>query len=80
MVKNEGIRGFYRGLTPALVQVAPYSGFQFAFYTMLEKVWLYSFRSKGKIASLKWINFRRTERLEKGILQSVEKAKISNCS
>ena len=48
MFREEGIRGFYRGLTPALAQVVPYSGFQFAFYTILEKIWLYSFKSKGR--------------------------------
>lgn len=48
MIKTEGFRGFYRGLTPALTQVAPYSGFQFAFYTMLEKLWLFNFKKKGQ--------------------------------
>ena len=47
MLQHEGPRGFYRGLTPALTQVAPYSGFQFAFYTGLEKIWKYAFVKKG---------------------------------
>ena len=47
MLEHEGIRGFYRGLTPALTQVAPYSGFQFAFYTGLDKLWKYIFKTKG---------------------------------
>ena len=52
MMRKEGITGFYRGLTPALAQVAPYSGFQFAFYTMLEKIWLYTFTKKGQYSDV----------------------------
>jgi hypothetical protein len=33
IIKKSGYRGFFMGLWPAAVQVAPYTGFQFGFYS-----------------------------------------------
>lgn len=39
MYKEAGVRTFYKGLLPTLIQVYPYAGFQFAFYAFLNKIW-----------------------------------------
>ncbi|KRZ17084.1 Mitochondrial thiamine pyrophosphate carrier [Trichinella zimbabwensis] len=39
MFKNEGVVSFYRGLTPALLQIAPYSGLVFSFYELSQTFW-----------------------------------------
>ncbi|KRZ52265.1 Mitochondrial thiamine pyrophosphate carrier [Trichinella nativa] len=39
MFKNEGFASFYRGLTPALLQIAPYSGLIFSFYELSQTFW-----------------------------------------
>ncbi|XP_048411391.1 mitochondrial thiamine pyrophosphate carrier [Stegostoma tigrinum] len=38
MYRNEGPLSFYRGLTPTLVAVFPYAGFQFAFYNIFQHI------------------------------------------
>ncbi|PIK51602.1 putative mitochondrial thiamine pyrophosphate carrier [Apostichopus japonicus] len=56
MYKEAGVRTFYRGLIPALVQVYPHTSFQFAFYTLFNKMWESYFmshsNSKGTVQSL----------------------------
>ncbi|XP_015735763.1 mitochondrial thiamine pyrophosphate carrier isoform X1 [Coturnix japonica] len=37
MYRTEGPRTFYRGLTPTLIAVFPYAGFQFSFYNILQQ-------------------------------------------
>uniref|UniRef100_A0A915PWY9 Mitochondrial carrier protein n=1 Tax=Setaria digitata TaxID=48799 RepID=A0A915PWY9_9BILA len=36
---SEGFRGFFRGITPSLAQIAPYIGLQFCFYNALSTAW-----------------------------------------
>lgn len=36
IARDEGVRGFFRGLAPALIQIAPYMGAFFAFYEGLK--------------------------------------------
>ncbi|XP_072414234.1 mitochondrial thiamine pyrophosphate carrier isoform X1 [Chiloscyllium punctatum] len=38
MYRKEGPLSFYRGLTPTLVAVFPYAGFQFAFYNIFQHI------------------------------------------
>lgn len=37
MYQTEGPRTFYRGLTPTVIAVFPYAGFQFSFYNILQQ-------------------------------------------
>ncbi|XP_042689047.1 mitochondrial thiamine pyrophosphate carrier isoform X2 [Centrocercus urophasianus] len=37
MYQTEGPRTFYRGLTPTIIAVFPYAGFQFSFYNILQQ-------------------------------------------
>ncbi|OXB76968.1 UNVERIFIED_CONTAM: hypothetical protein H355_014790 [Colinus virginianus] len=37
MYQTEGLRTFYRGLTPTIIAVFPYAGFQFSFYNILQQ-------------------------------------------
>lgn len=39
MLHREGVFAFYRGFVPTIVQIAPFTGFQFCFYTVLVRVW-----------------------------------------
>jgi solute carrier family 25 (mitochondrial thiamine pyrophosphate transporter), member 19 len=39
IVYKENVRGLYRGLLPTLIQIAPQTGFQFAFYSLFSSVW-----------------------------------------
>ncbi|KAI8512259.1 hypothetical protein Bbelb_088980 [Branchiostoma belcheri] len=41
MWREGGPRTFYRGLTPTLVQIFPYAGFQFATFAMFTSAWAY---------------------------------------
>ena len=43
----EGVRGFYKGLIPALAQIAPQTGFQFAYYGVFRKLWRNCFGAKA---------------------------------
>ncbi|XP_067860485.1 mitochondrial thiamine pyrophosphate carrier [Heptranchias perlo] len=38
MYRKEGPHAFYRGLTPTIIAVFPYAGFQFAFYNIFHRV------------------------------------------
>ncbi|KAG0363436.1 mitochondrial thiamine pyrophosphate transporter [Podila minutissima] len=50
ILKQDGIRGFYRGMSPALIQVVPYMGVMFGSYDTLKHltVWL---KHKANIGS-----------------------------
>jgi solute carrier family 25 thiamine pyrophosphate transporter 19 len=37
--EREGLRGFYRGLTPSLLQIFPQMGLQFGFYSLFTGLW-----------------------------------------
>ncbi|KAH3871928.1 mitochondrial thiamine pyrophosphate carrier-like [Dreissena polymorpha] len=39
IIRLEGVRGFYKGLIPACIGVAPQMGLQFGFYALLQRVW-----------------------------------------
>uniref|UniRef100_A0A8D0EE98 Mitochondrial thiamine pyrophosphate carrier n=1 Tax=Salvator merianae TaxID=96440 RepID=A0A8D0EE98_SALMN len=39
MYGQEGLLTFYKGLTPTLIAVVPYAGFQFSFYSFLKKLY-----------------------------------------
>ncbi|KAJ7316013.1 hypothetical protein JRQ81_002175 [Phrynocephalus forsythii] len=39
MYWTEGLRSFYRGLSPTIIAVVPYAGFQFSFYSLLKKLY-----------------------------------------
>ncbi|CAG9540812.1 unnamed protein product [Cercopithifilaria johnstoni] len=36
---SEGFRGFYRGITPSLIQIAPFIGLQFSLYNAFSSSW-----------------------------------------
>eukprot|EP00127_Corallochytrium_limacisporum_P003296 Clim_evm145s147 gene=Clim_evmTU145s147 len=38
MIRADGMRSFYRGVTPAVVQIFPYMGFQFMFFNMAKNL------------------------------------------
>jgi len=40
IVLKEKFFGLYRGLVPTLIQIAPQTGLQFAFYSMFRHVWI----------------------------------------
>ena len=44
ILSQEGVLGFYRGLTPSLIQIAPQMGLQFGFYSLFTGLWN---RAKG---------------------------------
>ena len=57
IAREEGIRGFYRGLTPALTQIAPQMGLQFGLYSLFTQMWdnlkgTASFKIPGKFLFL----------------------------
>ncbi|XP_076808011.1 mitochondrial thiamine pyrophosphate carrier-like [Clavelina lepadiformis] len=52
MLKHEGVRGFYRGTTPALIQMVPYSGLQFMSYSFLQAVWCHVSLKEGSLSHL----------------------------
>jgi len=39
IVVKERFFGLYRGLVPTLIQIAPQTGLQFAFYSLFSHVW-----------------------------------------
>uniref|UniRef100_A0A914ENW5 Mitochondrial thiamine pyrophosphate carrier n=1 Tax=Acrobeloides nanus TaxID=290746 RepID=A0A914ENW5_9BILA len=52
--QDEKIYGFFRGLTPSLVQIAPYVGLQFTSYNIMKKLWdnyLQEHESSGSLVS-----------------------------
>eukprot|EP00058_Branchiostoma_floridae_P005731 XP_002591219.1 hypothetical protein BRAFLDRAFT_131411 [Branchiostoma floridae] len=55
MWREGGPRAFYRGLSPTLVQIFPYAGFQFATFAMFTSAWEYlpqSISDKGAVKTL----------------------------
>ncbi|XP_072044109.1 mitochondrial thiamine pyrophosphate carrier-like [Amphiura filiformis] len=42
MYKEAGLRTFYKGLLPTLLQLFPYAGFQFGFYALFNSMWKYT--------------------------------------
>ena len=47
MVRTEGVRSLYKGLVPTLMQIAPQTGFQFGFYSLLNSAWRSTFGEDG---------------------------------
>ncbi|XP_076451957.1 mitochondrial thiamine pyrophosphate carrier-like [Babylonia areolata] len=39
ILSQEGVLGFYRGLIPAIIQIAPQMGLQFGFYSLFTGLW-----------------------------------------
>ncbi|XP_011311047.1 mitochondrial thiamine pyrophosphate carrier [Fopius arisanus] len=39
ILRTESLRGFYRGLSPTLIQIAPHTGLQFVFYDLLTDIY-----------------------------------------
>ena len=39
MYREAGVRTFFRGLVPTMIQVFPLAGFQFGFYALFKHVW-----------------------------------------
>ncbi|XP_028572697.2 mitochondrial thiamine pyrophosphate carrier [Podarcis muralis] len=37
--QQEGLLSFYKGLSPTLIAIVPYAGFQFSFYSLLKKLY-----------------------------------------
>lgn len=35
----EKVPGFFRGITPSVIQIAPFTGLQFAFYNVFNEFW-----------------------------------------
>lgn len=46
IVSKESPRALYRGLVPTLAQIAPQTGFQFGFYSLLTSIWELMFGQK----------------------------------
>nr|XP_033817478.1 mitochondrial thiamine pyrophosphate carrier isoform X2 [Geotrypetes seraphini]XP_033817479.1 mitochondrial thiamine pyrophosphate carrier isoform X2 [Geotrypetes seraphini]XP_033817480.1 mitochondrial thiamine pyrophosphate carrier isoform X2 [Geotrypetes seraphini]XP_033817481.1 mitochondrial thiamine pyrophosphate carrier isoform X2 [Geotrypetes seraphini]XP_033817482.1 mitochondrial thiamine pyrophosphate carrier isoform X2 [Geotrypetes seraphini]XP_033817483.1 mitochondrial thiamine py len=47
MYKTEGPLTFYRGLTPTMIAVFPYAGFQFSFYNVLKQIYEWAMPATG---------------------------------
>ncbi|XP_062886987.1 mitochondrial thiamine pyrophosphate carrier [Mobula hypostoma] len=52
MYRGEGPLSFYRGLTPTIMAVFPYAGFQFAFYNIFHRISKWASISSGNIQNL----------------------------
>ena len=39
IVRTEGAQALFKGLTPTLLQIAPQTGLQFAFYSVCTRLW-----------------------------------------
>ena len=37
--RQENLRGFYRGITPTVIQIAPYMAFTFGSYEAMKRQW-----------------------------------------
>ncbi|XP_037664621.1 mitochondrial thiamine pyrophosphate carrier isoform X2 [Choloepus didactylus] len=48
MYRTEGPLVFYRGLSPTLMAIFPYAGFQFSFYSSLKHVYEWAMPAEGK--------------------------------
>lgn len=48
MYRNEGLRSFYKGLVPTLVQIFPHAGLQFGFYAFFKALWEMALHIKKK--------------------------------
>jgi solute carrier family 25 thiamine pyrophosphate transporter 19 len=52
--KYEKVPGFFRGITPSLIQIAPFTGLQFLIYNYISKIWndyLPAYESTGALIS-----------------------------
>ena len=38
IIRKEGFKGLYKGLTPTLIQSAPYGACQFGYFTIFSKI------------------------------------------
>ncbi|KAK0411555.1 hypothetical protein QR680_005712 [Steinernema hermaphroditum] len=38
--QREGVSGYFKGLTPSLLQIAPYTGLQFSIYNVINSIWM----------------------------------------
>ncbi|XP_030064147.1 MIF4G domain-containing protein isoform X2 [Microcaecilia unicolor] len=47
MYKTEGPLTFYRGLTPTMIAIFPYAGFQFSFYNVLKRIYEWAVPATG---------------------------------
>ncbi|XP_051889088.1 mitochondrial thiamine pyrophosphate carrier [Pristis pectinata] len=52
MYRREGPLSFYRGLTPTMMAVFPYAGFQFAFYNIFHRISKWANISSGNVQNL----------------------------
>lgn len=48
MYRTEGPLVFYKGLTPTLIAIFPYAGFQFSFYNSLKHVYEWVTPAEGR--------------------------------
>lgn len=48
MYRTEGSSVFYKGLTPTLIAIFPYAGFQFSFYNSLKHMYEWVMPAEGK--------------------------------
>ncbi|XP_065829906.1 mitochondrial thiamine pyrophosphate carrier-like [Oscarella lobularis] len=55
MYRTEGFYSFYRGLVPTLLQIFPYSGFQFGFYSFFKTLWDYAFGLESKSSTRNFV-------------------------
>ncbi|XP_077861600.1 mitochondrial thiamine pyrophosphate carrier-like [Saccoglossus kowalevskii] len=46
MYREEGVRSFYRGLAPSLLELFPHAGLQFGFYTFFQMLWDKTFKTE----------------------------------
>ncbi|XP_057289735.1 calcium-binding mitochondrial carrier protein SCaMC-2-A-like [Hydractinia symbiolongicarpus] len=48
VMKTDGIRGFYRGMTPALLGMIPYAGIDLCIYETMKNNWINSYSGERK--------------------------------
>ncbi|XP_033100402.1 mitochondrial thiamine pyrophosphate carrier-like [Anneissia japonica] len=52
MYKEGGIQTFYKGLTPTIIQLFPYTGLQFGFYSFFKTAWNSAISKNNEIGSI----------------------------
>ncbi|XP_071965822.1 mitochondrial thiamine pyrophosphate carrier-like isoform X2 [Antedon mediterranea] len=52
MYQEAGVRTFYKGLTPTLIQLFPYNGLQFGFYSFFKTLWKPVMSKKNEIGAI----------------------------